>query len=839
MNDSSHRAGYLRNCCHLIVGVTLLIASGQTTNGQEPVIAGEFGPVASGAPQSYQGGGSFFSQSLNAHLRARYSTQSYGQGEGNFDLGMMRMFDLGDASAFLDGQVTMNDVDGVGYNVGAGYRWLWDDTLAFDPDPMRVVGVSLWSDGSSTINDHFFSQLGISFEALGDLWDFRMNGYLPLGDRQKASNFTPTGDLIFVGSDLAQETSSPRDTALTVGEFELARRIANRDAWAFGGAYGMAGGEFDYTTGVKAGVRGYVFPDLLLQIAVTDDDLFDTNAVFSVIWFIGRTRSDHCATCTVADRLREPVLRNDYVAIAQSSTLGGRALTDGQGNPFSIVHVDSSASAGGDGSFERPFNDISPVFLASAEGDTILLHGGSRFDDTTITLRNNQQLLGEGDGVTHQVTTTELGMVDLPETALGAGALARPRIEQTGAGTSVTLAGINTVNNLNLVGGTVGIDGTTATADPTLRNLQISNTTGDGIVLNAFARDDADDEDGDGDTTEIDFNVTIDQVAFENIGGNDISIDADSGVDPTLANTDLNETINVSNITSMGGSGVGVDLQNTNTGGTTNITSSSFDGNTRGVDISNARGIVNVNSTSIANATSDAVRVTNSTDVNFDTMDIDNAGGRGFNLVHTDDQAYDVQIMGSDINGAATQGIFADGRGTGLFDVQVVDTETTATLAEGFLAEMDAAADEANIEVTVSTFTVASGSAFRLVGNQTASNDIDFLITGNTFTNTSNTDSTVDIDANNAVTLNTTIQNNTLLNNGTASEFTIDTNNANASVRLLLNGNTADGGSGTFDLTNNTGTLTVQDLLNVDTNNTGTVNQSGTLGVDAGSIPTP
>ncbi|MGI9456185.1 MAG: hypothetical protein ACR2NU_06450, partial [Aeoliella sp.] len=87
--------------------------------------------------------------------------------------------------------------------------------------------------------------------------------------------------------------------------------------------------------------------------------------------------------------------------------------------------------------------------------------------------------------------------------------------------------------------------------------------------------------------------------------------------------------------------------------------------------------------------------------------------------------------------------------------------------------------------------------------------------------------------------LNSTVQTNTLLNNGTASEFTIDTNNANSSVRLFMTGNTADSGAGTFDLTNNAGTFTVQDLLNINANNTGTVNQTGVIGVDAGNIPTP
>ena len=845
MNDSSHCAvsvwtqPVLTLWSLTLLTAAWLVAVGPTLLAQELVIPESSQVVDGGTSQSYQGGGSFFSPSLNTHLRARYSTQSYGQGEGNFDLGTMKLFDLGDAAAFIDGQVTMNDVDGVGYNVGIGYRWLWDQTLPLDPEPMRVVGVSLWSDGSSTLNKHFFSQIGVSFEALGDLWDFRMNGYVPLGDSEKTAEFTNTGNLIFMGNGLAQQTSSPSETALTVGEFELARRLGNRDAWAFGGVYGMAGGGFDSATGYKAGLRGYIFPDLLMQIAVTDDEMFDTNAVFSVVWFIGRTRDNDCATCSVSDRLREPVMRNDYVAVAHSTTFSGTSLTDTQDSEFRFVHVDSNAASGGDGTFENPFSNMSPVFAASQEGDTIYMHGGSQFVDTSLTLQNSQQLLGEGNNIVHQVATTQLGTVALPETATGASSLATPRIQQTGAGTTITLARDNTVNNLHVDGGTVGIDGTNSTSNPTLRNLEIENTTGDGITLQAFARNDAADDDNDTNTTEIEFDVTIDQVTFDNIGGNDISIDADSGVDPTLANTDLNETINVSNITSTNGTGDGIQLRNTHAGGTALITSASFDGNSNGVDIEEARGSVTANTVTVANSTSDAVRVANSTDVSFGTLDIDNAGARGVNFIHTDAQAFGARISGSDINGATLEGVLADARGTGLFDVEMTGTVIAGTLADGFLADLDGTANAANIEVTSSTITVADNSAFRIIGDQTTSNNINFLLSGNTFTNTSNSATTVDLDVNSFATLNSTVLNNTLLNNGTASELSLDTNHASATARLRMTGNSADAGAGDFDLTNTFGTFTVDGLLSIGTDNTGTVNQSGVIGVDAGNIPTP
>ena len=77
------------------------------------------------APIMQSGGGSYFSQDLGTILRLRYNTESYGQtGHGNFDVGTMQVVSFDDSVAFFDGQVTMNEVQGVGFNLGLGYRWM-------------------------------------------------------------------------------------------------------------------------------------------------------------------------------------------------------------------------------------------------------------------------------------------------------------------------------------------------------------------------------------------------------------------------------------------------------------------------------------------------------------------------------------------------------------------------------------------------------------------------------------------------------------------------------------------------------------------------------------------
>ena len=72
-------------------------------------------------PMTDFGGGEFFSQELGTTLRVRYSTESYGQhgdGHGNLDIGTMQVATFDDALMFFDGQVTLNDVQGIGFNIG-------------------------------------------------------------------------------------------------------------------------------------------------------------------------------------------------------------------------------------------------------------------------------------------------------------------------------------------------------------------------------------------------------------------------------------------------------------------------------------------------------------------------------------------------------------------------------------------------------------------------------------------------------------------------------------------------------------------------------------------------
>ncbi len=529
------------------------------------------------------GEGAYFSQDLGTMLRLSYRTESYGQpGRGNFDIGTMQMWEFDGSAAFFDGQVTLNELQGVGYNLGVGYRWLQSSALN---NMGRMAGVSLWTDGTSTDEGNFFPQIGLSLESLGEMWDLRGNGYLPLGPQNQSGEFVSTGIIGFQGNSISELTQSVLNTSYAVAEIEAARRLgAGRDAWAFAGPY-YVGNDDDDALGYRIGVRGYAYPDLLLQLAVSDDEIFKTNATFSVTWFVGRTRTDFQPACGVPDRFREPVMRNDYVALSQSTITGGNPLTNPDGSALRIVHVDSDAAAGGNGTFENPYSNLTDINGGgSLDGDIILAHALSVFNgEGSVLLKDNQRLLGEGNGIEHFVATQQRGVIVIPETFPGALNAARPQLlGPASGGDAIVLADNNEVNNFTIDGQNLTNNAIASPAagsgNPLLRNLSISNTVEDGIHLTPLTIVDTNDVDNDGNVTEtiVRGNVTIDSVVFDNIGGDDIDIDAFTSTNLNLPNTQLQEVIFINQITSTNNHGRSIAIANTHSGAGRTVTINNF-----------------------------------------------------------------------------------------------------------------------------------------------------------------------------------------------------------------------------------------------------------------------
>jgi hypothetical protein len=445
---------------------------------QEMVMPGMAPSVAdAGAPPMMDSGGvNYFSQDLGTILRLRYNTESYGQTRGNFDIGTMRVMTFGDTATFLDGQMTMNDDKDLGFNLGVGYRWMAFPSFA--PRSGRMEGVSFWVDGQRPQAHNFFPQIGVSYESLGELWDLRSNAYIPVGDQRQVGEFQLTGIRGFTGNSIGELTQAVVDTSFYAAELEVARRIgAQRDAWAFAGPYGLWNDDDD-TAGARVGFRGYAYPDLLVQMAVSHDEIFNTNASFSIAWFVGRTRTNFQPACGVPDRFREPVMRNDYVVLNQSIASSGIALTNPDGSPLRIVHVNGNTATPGDGTFENPLAEqqLDEVQNFSQEGDIILAWAGSVFNgEGSVLLQDNQRFLGEGNDFAPTVNTLQDGTIVLPESSPGARNGTRPII-MAALGDAVTLADNNEVANFDFEDITgSAIAGTDLTGNANIHDIDVQD----------------------------------------------------------------------------------------------------------------------------------------------------------------------------------------------------------------------------------------------------------------------------------------------------------------------------------------------------------------------------
>ncbi len=710
--------------CALIVGLPPVAWSQE--DGTTVIGSSEPGDVGGLASSPYYNlAGATYNRALDTVLRLRYATRSYGQQDGNLDVGTFTAFPFGDdALTFFDGQVVLNEDQGVGYNLGLGIRFLTD--TFFTPDPTRITGVSVWADGTGTRADNFFAQVGVSWESLGDLWDFRVNGYAPVSNRFMTGDYEQTGgDPTFFQNNLVLPTVADFDTAFFAAEVEAARRLGDREAWGFAGAYRLDSGD-NSTNGYRAGLRGYAIPDVLLQIAVSNDEIFNTNAAFSLTWFVGRTRTDYAATGSVFDRFREPVMRNDYVVINTRQVAGGDSLDDTDGNPLTFVHVDSAADAGGDGTFEDPLNSLDLIDDSSSSGDIVFAHALSTFNNESAVLHDDQRFLGEGNGQVFTVNTEQRGIIDIPESSPGARDEARPTIAGS-TGAAITLADNDEVANFLIENGFDGIDGasTAGVTNPNLHDLTIQNMSGTGIHLRAGARVDTEDADGDGNTNDLRIpfaveatNITFDEVSVHGLHINAQAFHDGSPVDPTAPNVDMEGDITVTNIQSTGGiqpSLFATNLVEADGQGKMTINGYDYDGKTTGTgglefeDISAELIIQNFTARNGIGPAASFTRLSTNGIVNVENMAYDGgtagAGGLKFDDVDSDNGAEaGVTVRNSSFTNGTGAGVQILNESSGLFSF---DDTNAFTSVDGttFLIDGDEASVGASFtgSVTVDT----------------------------------------------------------------------------------------------------------------------------------------
>ena len=348
------------------------------------------------------------------------------------------------------------------------------------------ITTGIWFDWDEDLQGdfaHTMQALSANLSVETDSWMAYGNGYFPIGetDYQLAEDCFLNNLLV---------TQPGIDSALQgFDAMLLAKPYGLRQV---NGTIGIGG--YSYSSSLVdsfAGIRGRFGMQLnggmIVQGELNHDDRFDITGVLQLGWMFGAGAKG--TEYGLLGNDLEPTLRNDHVVRFQQDLQ--LAIDPDTGRAYNVYHVDNLAAPGGDGSFERPFDNLAAAETASIADDIIFVNeggGSTRNMDQGITLKEGQLLLG--DGVAHLIPLADGTNFVLCNDVDGL----LPSITNS-FGAAVDLAGRNTVAGFNIDGdaGNIinGIRGDTGSAliDGIIENNNIFGTILDGVFLNNVGGD--------------------------------------------------------------------------------------------------------------------------------------------------------------------------------------------------------------------------------------------------------------------------------------------------------------------------------------------------------------
>ena len=494
------------------------------------------------------------------------------------------------------------------------------------------------------------------------------------------------GAPIYVGENInfPQTRFDSLDMAGT--DFEIGRRLpgwlGENGVSAYAGGYYYSADAAFNTFGFMTRLEALLSPNLTIDAKFSTDPLFKNRVGLGVTWLLPNGKCKSCAaeTCSEVYRLTEPVVRNRTVVYAtQTLNAPQIALNPATGTPIIVVHVDSNAPAGGNGTVNMPYNSLPTAQAGSGPNDIILVQGSSVFTGQAIALQNSQRFLGEG--IPHTVDTVQAGVITLPTTS---SSTTLPVI-QSSPGDAVTLANSNEVsgftinnsggaaiagngisgtaniNNVAINGGATGINIQNSSAAVTVASTPISGAaTGINLANNTGSFDFSGTQTVTGSTsTGVLLTGNSAPVTFDNL-----QLSATTGTGLSATNQTGTLTISAGTITAAAGTGVAIDNSAT-TAAPLAVTLQSVNstGGTNGISLNNAAGTFTVTGSgttpgsggTISDATGAGVAITGESGMaTLNYVTITNPIGDGVDVTNTA-AAGTVTLTGTPITLAGTQ----------------------------------------------------------------------------------------------------------------------------------------------------------------------------------------
>jgi hypothetical protein len=381
-----------------------------------------------------------------------------------------------------------------GSNMGSGYRW-------FVEDQNRIYGINGYWDTQND-NSLLFNQAGIGVESLGQIFDFRANGYTPaVYDTYQHQLGTAyfQDNRLFVASTAALSGMDAEAGVNLPTFYQISTSL-------FGGGYYYDSNHTIEAAGWRVRAEAMFRDFVVVGVSVQDDELFGQtvngmielrHTVFHHATLARRSMRHKFRDAdgssdgqTVRHRLADPVYRRQNIVLKEESA---RPATFG-GAPLNFVHV--APGGAGDGTFENPYGTISTAMLDPLAGSGVIYtpYGGTFTENVTMTAGSNLFSNGPRQFVNADFGSVPLpfsgansSLTALPSTIVGDVTLANNTVlngfDVQGAISGTNVLGVSLANNR--VGSSPGdAISLTSSSDVSMNNLLIANPAGRGILLN-------------------------------------------------------------------------------------------------------------------------------------------------------------------------------------------------------------------------------------------------------------------------------------------------------------------------------------------------------------------
>lgn len=322
---------------------------------------------------------------------------------------------LGESSHFtyIDPQIfyhSQGSQDQYSSSVGLGQRWLTGD---------NIWGAYLFGDYNHTQENNSFWFLSPGLERLGKIWDFSLNGYLPVSN-QRLSTGTEFADqagdysqVSFSGNNQYDEIVNTYESTGFGADAKVSARLPFKNIKLSVGSYYLAPKDCDEIIGAvmqtQVPINRYVS---VLASEAYDNNAHNTIKVGLSISLGGRS-SGADFTGDLNQRLVDPVQRQ-LIAVGDGSS-GGEPVVDTFTNTgrvgletanisFFVPGSTPDNGVNGDGTFENPYQGFSQANINDANqknNHNFYLNSGAynaeyAADNDKIVL-NDDQLYGRQD----------------------------------------------------------------------------------------------------------------------------------------------------------------------------------------------------------------------------------------------------------------------------------------------------------------------------------------------------------------------------------------------------------------------------------------------------------